>query len=130
MTDSCVRTFTIKEQLEILSARSWAALVGTVRKRQAVWPVYHVCTKSHLPGHSPPASQAGRGVRLALYSHRPHCRYDNPMPELTLSPQVRDYELGYRTVRVVFVTDIVSIVSSLAGNRSERQEERKCGGVR
>ncbi len=30
-------------------------------------------TKSHLPGHSPPASKAGRRVGPALYSLRPHC---------------------------------------------------------
>ncbi len=39
------RTFTIKKQLEIPSARSWAAPVratGMVQKRQAVWPVHHV----------------------------------------------------------------------------------------
>jgi hypothetical protein len=47
----------------------WAALVratGTVRKRQAVRPVHHV-QKSHLPGHSHPASQAGRRVWPALW---------------------------------------------------------------
>ena len=38
-------TFSIKQQLEIPSDRSWAAPVlatGTVRKRQAVRPVHHV----------------------------------------------------------------------------------------
>jgi hypothetical protein len=30
------------------------------------------CTKSHLPGHSPSAIQAGRHVSPALYSLRPH----------------------------------------------------------
>jgi hypothetical protein len=43
--DEWLCTFTKKQQLEILSARSWEAPVratGTVRKRQAVWPVHHV----------------------------------------------------------------------------------------
>ncbi len=40
-------TFTIEQQLEIKLAHScsWAALVketGSVRKRQAIWPVHHV----------------------------------------------------------------------------------------
>jgi hypothetical protein len=65
--DGC--TFTLKQQLETPSARSWAAPVretGTIRKRQAVWSVYDHVQKSHLLGHSPPASQAGRRVGLAL----------------------------------------------------------------
>jgi hypothetical protein len=32
-----------------------------------------------------------QGVRL----HRPTGRYDNPMPESTLTPPVRDYEFGH-----------------------------------
>jgi hypothetical protein len=36
---------------------------GTVWKRQAVQPVHQI----HLPGYSPPASQAGRHVGSALY---------------------------------------------------------------
>jgi hypothetical protein len=54
----CTFTLLYKKQLEIPSARSWAAPVratGTVRKRQAV-----------LPGHSPQAGQAGHCVGPAL----------------------------------------------------------------
>jgi hypothetical protein len=66
--DGLFCTFTISQQLSNPSARSWAAPVratGTVRKRQAIQP-RPSRTKSHLPGHSPPASQAGRCVGLAL----------------------------------------------------------------
>ncbi len=71
MTDGCVVmcTFSIFHQLEIPSARSWAAPVratlqystenagGTARPSR---------TKSHLPGRCPPASQEGRHVGPAL----------------------------------------------------------------
>ncbi len=43
--DGWLCTFTIKQQLEIPSARSWAAPVratGTVQKRHAVRPVHHI----------------------------------------------------------------------------------------
>ncbi len=66
--DEWLCTFTIKQQLEIPSARCWAAPVretGTVRKRQTIGPV-HPRNKSHLPGHSPPSSQASHRVRPAL----------------------------------------------------------------
>jgi hypothetical protein len=54
--------YCIIQQLETQAVCSWTAPVwatGTVQKRQAVRP-------SHLPGHSPPASQAGRRVGPAL----------------------------------------------------------------
>ncbi len=57
-------TFTMSQQLEILSARNWAAPVRatvTVRKK-AGGTALPSRTKSHLPGHSSPASQAGRRV--------------------------------------------------------------------
>ncbi len=66
--DGWLCTFIIEQQLQIPSARSWAALIratGTVQKRQAVWPVHH--GQNHtLPGHSPPASQAGHRSGPAL----------------------------------------------------------------
>jgi hypothetical protein len=60
--DGWLCTFTIKQQLKIPSARSWAAPVratGTARQ--------HV-QKSHLPDHSPapPARKVGRRIGLAL----------------------------------------------------------------
>ncbi len=63
MTDGCV-PYNLT-QLEISSARICAAPVkatgiyGTARPSR---------TKSHLLGHSPPASQAGRCVGPALYA--------------------------------------------------------------
>jgi hypothetical protein len=66
--DGWLCTFTIKQQLEIPSARSWTAPVrgtGTVRKTEKAGSKArpsHI--KSHLPGHSPPASQAGRAAVL------------------------------------------------------------------
>jgi hypothetical protein len=53
------------------------------------------------------------------------------MPELTLSPLVRDYEFGYRNVCVVYVTEIVGILSSIAGNFAqiiEKGGEEMCRG--
>jgi hypothetical protein len=66
--DRWLCTFTIEQQLEIPSARSLAAHVratGTVRKRQAVRPVYHLqndtCRVTVLQ-----QARAGRRVRPAL----------------------------------------------------------------
>jgi hypothetical protein len=45
MTDGCGCIFTLQQQQEIPSARSWAAPVratGMVWKRQAVWLVHHI----------------------------------------------------------------------------------------
>jgi hypothetical protein len=67
--DGWLYTFTLKEQLEIPSAHSWAAPVrstGTVRKRQAVRPVHRVESHTCCMGHSPPASQVGRRVGPAI----------------------------------------------------------------
>jgi hypothetical protein len=66
--DGWLFTFTIKQQLEIPSARSWAAPVratGTVQKK-AGGTACPSRTKSHQSGHSPPASKAGRRVGPAL----------------------------------------------------------------
>jgi hypothetical protein len=69
--DGWLCTFSIQQQLEIPSARSWAAPVSTVKATaygivKAGGTARPSRTKSHLPGHSPPASQAGRCVRPAL----------------------------------------------------------------
>jgi hypothetical protein len=72
--DRWLCTFTIIQQLETQSARSWAAPVwatGTVQKRQAVRPVHHVqnyiCRVTLLQ----PARQAAMlGQPSSL---RPHC---------------------------------------------------------
>jgi hypothetical protein len=58
-------SFTILQELEIPSCRSWAATIratGTIRKRLAVWPVRHV--QNHTSRDTPyqPYSQAGRRV--------------------------------------------------------------------
>jgi hypothetical protein len=44
-------------------------------------------------------------------------RYDNPMPELTLSPQVRDYEFGYWLVfyDCIKQLDLLEIIKPYAG---------------
>jgi hypothetical protein len=61
-------TFTIQQQLEISLAHSWEAPVRATRysTEKAGGTARPSHTKSHLPVHSPPASQAGRRVGPAL----------------------------------------------------------------
>ncbi len=66
--DGWLCTFTIFQQLEILSACSWVAPVretSTIWKSRRYGPSYHIQNHSR-PCHSPPASQAGRRAGPAL----------------------------------------------------------------
>ncbi len=60
--DGWLCTFTIKQQQEIPSVRSWAAPVRETGTEKAGVVARLSRTKSHLPGHPPPASKAGRRV--------------------------------------------------------------------
>jgi hypothetical protein len=69
LRDGRLRTFTTQQELEIPSSHSWAAPVratGTVQTGGTDRPSR---TKSHLPGHSPPASLAGRCVGPASIAY-------------------------------------------------------------
>jgi hypothetical protein len=60
--DGWLSTLTIK-QLEILLARIWAAPVrGRYGTETAGGTARPSCTKTHMPGHSPPASSKRAGV--------------------------------------------------------------------
>ncbi len=68
---------TIQHQLKILSASSWEAPIsatGTVRKRQAVWPIHHV--QNHI--YRVPLLQVARRAAMLGQpsSIRPHCAED------------------------------------------------------
>jgi hypothetical protein len=67
-------TFTIKHQLVIPSARSWASPVratGTVRKRQAVEPVHHGQTHTcRITLLQPARRSAVLGQPASLWPHR------------------------------------------------------------
>ncbi len=51
------------------------------------------------------------------------CRYDNPMPESTLYPLVRDYEFGYWIAKLFVdphLTAVEAVLSQLFDNRNEK----------
>ncbi len=61
---------------QFVAGRSWQGnWYGTEKADSTARPSR---TKSHLPGHSPPASQAGRRLGPGLYSLQPHC--SSPIP--------------------------------------------------